>query len=258
MEVLKIDEKTTPRELLWHFKHDISDPQKREEYDKQCRENLYDVITEDTKYFKSAMYTNLSEVIYTISLYTLERRKPSEVCEFVRRFNRSATGIYGLKYDNQTDIAVLDLYGNPFKMQAFSPKGYMVNKYEFKFYNMNGQGLLYSFTEDLDKDEFSKEHLKELWKLKEYQDKYYADIKASRDRYEEIKKYKDYINIEHISSGYAHCVKRVRVKKNIPIDISSTEIAKYADGWNYCFGGSINKIDENDEEIVYKVRINTD
>lgn len=50
----------------------------------------------------------------------------------------------------------------------------------------------------------------------------------------------------------------MRVKKNIPIDISSTEIAKYADGWNYCFGGSINKIDENDEEIVYKVRINTD
>lgn len=44
--------------------------------------------------------------------------------------------------------------------------------------SMNLSSMLYSFTEDLDKDEFSKEHLKELWKLKEYQDKYYADIKA--------------------------------------------------------------------------------
>lgn len=257
-EVRKIDEKVTPRELLWHFKHDITDEEKRKEYDKQCRENLYDVITEDTKYFKSVMRTNLSEVIYTISLYTLEKKKPSEVCEFVRRFNKSATGIYGLEYDNQADVAVLDLYGNPFKMLAFSPKGYMVNKYEFNFYNMNGQGLLYSFTEDLNKDEFSKEHLKELWKLKEYQDKYYADIKADHDRYEEIKKYKDYISIERISSGYAYCVKEVKVKKNIPIQLTSNEIAKYADGWNYCFGGSINKIAENDEEIIYRVRINTD
>lgn len=117
-----MDEKVTPRELLWHFKHDITDEGKREEYDKQCRENLYDVITEDTKYFKSAMQTNLSEVIYTISLYTLGKRKPSEVCEFVRRFNKSATGIYGLEYDNQTYVAVLDLYGNPFRMQAFNQK----------------------------------------------------------------------------------------------------------------------------------------
>lgn len=252
------EEKKTPRELLWHFKHDITDQAKREEYDKECRDKLYDVITEDTKYFRKAMYSNLSEVIYTISLYTLAQHKPSEVCEFARRFNKSATGIYGLEYDNQTDIAVLDLYGNPFKMLAFSPNGYTVKQYEFRFYNMNGQGLLYEFTENLKDDKFSKEHLDELWKLKERQDKYYADIKADHDRYEEIKKYKDYIKVEQISSGYAHCVKEVTVKKDIPIEISSQEIAKYADGWNYCFGGSISKTKETDEEIVYRVRINTD
>lgn len=158
----------------------------------------------------------------------------------------------------KSNLAVTDCYGTPFLLSAYSPKGYTVSSYEFQVYNMNGQGLLYSFDESLKEDKFSKEHLDELEKMRDYQKAYYDKIEASRNRYEEIKKCKDYISIKATGSGYAYCIKEVTIKKNIPIQLTTNEIAKYADGWNYCFGGSISKNREDDNETVYRVRINTD
>ena len=175
-----------------------------------------------------------------------------------RRFNKSATGIYGLKYDNQTGLVITDIYGNPFMLMALSPNGYLVDNYEFTVYNINGQGCLYRFTESLKEDKFSKEHLSELWKLEDYRKAYYDKIEASHNRYEEIKKYKEYISIKCVETGYAYCVKEVTIKKNIPIKLDRNEIAKYADGWNYCFGGSVSQIEDNNIQTVYRVRINTD
>lgn len=255
-----LDKAENLRDLLHYLKHDMkkNNPEEYKKKDKRCQEKLYDMIVNDVDYFTNDVYCNLNEVIYSIPIYVLERHKPSEICELDRKFNKSATGIYGLKFDNQTHLAITDLYGNPFLLIAYSPHGYHVNCYEFYIYNMNGQGLLYHFTESLDKDEFSKEHLDALWEMKDYQKAYYDKIESDCNRYKEIKKYKDYISIEYTGSGYAYSIKEVTVKKNIPIELSTNEIAKYADDWNYCFGGSISKIREDDNETVYRVRINTD
>lgn len=248
------------RDLLHYLKTDYykDKPEEYEEKDTECKERLYDMVSEDVKYFSDKVYCNLNQVFYTIPIYVLERSKPSEICELARRFNKSATGIYGLKYDNQTGLVITDIYGNPFMLMALSPNGYLVDNYEFTVYNINGQGCLYRFTESLKEDKFSKEHLSELWKLEDYRKAYYDKIEASYNRYEEIKKYKEYISIKCVETGYAYCVKEVTIKKNIPIKLDRNEIAKYADGWNYCFGGSISQIEDNNIQTVYRVRINTD
>ena len=248
------------RDLLDYLKTDYykDKPEEYKKKDIECKEKLYDMVVEDVKYFSDKVYCNLNQVLYTIPIDILKRSKPSEICDLARRFNKSATGVYGLKYDNQTNLVITDTYGNPFLLSAFSPNGYLVNCYEFTVYNMNGQGCLYHFTESLKEDKFSKEHLSELRKLEDYRKAYYDRIEVSRNRYEEIKKYKEYISIKYVESGYAYCVKEVTIKKNIPIKLDINEIAKYADGWNYCFGGSISQIKEDDEKTVYKVRINTD
>lgn len=232
-------------------------PDEYEKHGKECRKKLYDMVTDNVKYF-TGFRSNLNEVLFSISVYTLTTHKPNEICEFARRFNESATGIYGLEYDNQTELVFTDVYGNPFRMLAMEPSGYLTNCCEFYIYNMNGQGLLYEFTEPLDAESFSPEHVEALKKMREYQKAFYEEKERSQNRYEEIKKYKDYISVEYIRTGYACCFKKVTVKKDIPIELSMQEIAKYADDWNYCFGGSISQIDENEEATIYKVKIHTD
>lgn len=249
------------RDLLHYLKSKWLKNNKPDEYEKadeRCRQELYKMVKDNVEYFSGDIRCNLNQAFYTIPISVLRRHTPSEICELAKKFNESATGVYGFEYDNQTNLAITDLYGNPFLLSAFSPNGYLVNCYEFYVYNMNGQGLLYSFTESLKENKFTKEHLDTLEKMKDYQKAYYDKIEASRNRYAEIKKYKDYILMKTISSGYAHCIKEVVIKKDIPIELSTDEIAKYADDWNYCFGGSISKISEDDNEITYRVRINTD
>lgn len=255
------DKSENLRDLLHYMKSKWLKQNKPEEYvkaDERCREELYEMVKENVEYFAGDVRCNLNQAFYTIPIWVLRKHKPSEICELAMRFNKSATGIYGFEFDNQTHLAVTDCYGTPFLLSAFSPKGYTVNCYEFRIYNMNGQGLLYEFTESLKEDKFTKEHLDELEKMGEYQKAYYDKIEANRNRYAEIKKYAEYIKVERVGSGYAHEIKEVTIKKDIPIELSTNEIAKYADGWNYCFGGSISKVREDENVKVYRVRINTD
>ena len=249
------------RNLLYYMKNKWlkqNNPKEYEKADERCKEELYGMVKENVEYFSGDIQCSLNQVFYTIPIYILRKHKPSEICELARGFNKTATGIYGFNFDNQTHLAVTDCYGTPFLLSAYSPKGYMVNAYEFSIYNMNGQGLLYKFTESLKEDKFTKEHLDELEKLGSYQKAYYDKIEADRNRYEEIKKYKAYIDIKFVKSGYAHCIKEVIIRKDIPIELTADEIAKYADDWNYCFGGSISKIREDEKVRVYRVKIYTD
>ena len=249
------------RDLLYYLKSNWLKNNKPDEYNKadsECKKELYNMVVDNVNYFTGSVRCNLNQVFYTIPISVLRESKPSDICELAIRFNKSATGIYGLEFDNQTHLAVTDCYGNPFLLTAYSPEGYIVSSYEFRVYNMNGQGLLYSFEESIKDDKFTESHLDELEKLSDYQKEFYRKIELDHNRYEEIKKYSSYITVKWISTGYAHCIKEVTVKKDIPIKVSKDEIAKYADDWNYCFGGSITKIKENDNETVYSVRINTD
>lgn len=242
------------RDLLHYLKYKDESDKDYQEYDKVCREKLYDMVTDNVKYFVGDVYCNLDNVVYMLPSYTMNKLSPKEIYELQNRFNKSATGIYGLKYDNQTNLALMDLYGNPYLMYVFTEK----DNYDFNFYNMNGQGLLYSFSEPKDSKNISTEHFKELRKLRDFQIDYFKKKEADRNRYQEIKKYSEYIDVRTIGSGYVHMLKEVHIKKNIPIKLSENEIAKYADGWNYCFGGNITKMDEDENETVYRVKIHTD
>ena len=234
------------------FKKEIDE--KYKSHDNECKNIIYDAVVDNVRYFAGSVYSNLNNIFYTISTYVLERISPAQFYELQNKFNTSATGFYGLYWDNQTNVCVTDIYGNPFILYCFKHS----KAYEFNVYNMNGQGLLYTFVEPIESEHFSSKNIAELKKMRDYQIKYYDKLKKSADRYNEIKQYKDYIIIELIKTGYAHCIKKVRIKKNIPITLTLEEIAKYADDWNYCFGGNISKIGETDDEIIYQVKIHTD
>ena len=65
--------------------------------------------------------------------------------------------------------------------------------------------------------------------------------------------------VKNVSSGYAHCLKEVDVYySKLADEISSSEVAKFSDDWNYCFGGSIGIKNKDKDKITYSVRINTD
>lgn len=79
-----------------------------------------------------------------------------------------------------------------------------------------------------------------------------------QERYAQICKYSDYIRKENIKWGYAQYSCDVYVRKDIPIELTEHEIAKYADGWNFCFGGTISRGTGTETENVYKVTVYTD
>ena len=86
------------RNLLFHFKSDYykEGSEKYEEMDTECVKNLYSTVKSDVEYFKS-MRTNLTNIVMSVSFYTLLRHNPSEIVELYKRFNESATGVYGLQ-----------------------------------------------------------------------------------------------------------------------------------------------------------------
>lgn len=246
------------RDLLFHLKSDYLKEYRHDEYqqmDQRCRENLYGMVSKETDYFAHNLRCNLNTAIYVISKYVLERNKPSVIAELQDRFNGIATGIFAFEFDNQTELVVSDIFGNPYRMHIFSIGK---NTYDFSFYNMNGQGLLLSFSEPKDAERFSQEHLKEIDNLMNYQKQYYEKLENDRKRRNEINQYKDYISVKRISSGYAHYYAETTIKKTIPITLTKDEIVRYTDGWSHNFGNSISVIREDENEIVYKVRINTD
>lgn len=241
------------RNLLYYIKNKKSSDKEK---DKELKDNIYDVIKDDCEYFSNCKSkSNLTNIIYTISKYDLRDMKLSEIIELKERFNKNATGMYGLEFDNQTKLAVLDIYGNPFIISVynFDKKYYMAY-----FYTMNGQKQLYCCKVSKEDDHFSAEQYKEIETLNDKQKQYYKDLETRYERHKEIEGYKEYIKVKHIKSGYAHTIKEVTIKKDIPIELSEEEIVEYADGWSHNFGYSISKVEENDESIIYRCRINTD
>lgn len=247
------------RNLLYYYKTDSCYVSKKEieKHDQECREYIYDDVVDTVKYFSNKQNCMLN-VNFEISPYVLVRMKPSEICELWIRFNKTATGIFGLNYDNKTKMVLEDLKGNRYCILPLSPKGYNVSDYELYFYNENGVDLIYEITVSLEGDCFTNEQKNQIINIHKLKQEYDNRKKKSKDRYEEICKYKEYINIERISNGYGRYTSVAKVKKTIPIKLKSDEVAKYIDDWNYCFGGKINSISETDEETIYNITVYTD
>ena len=246
------------RNLLYYYKTGLDVSEDRvKKTDQECRKYIYEDVVDTVKYFSSKQNC-MQNVNFEISPYQLVRMKPSEICELYNRFNKTATGIFGLDYDNKTNMILEDMRGNKYHILPLSPKGYNVSCYKLSFYNENGVGLIYKMTVSLKDDCFTNDQKNQIMNIHELKQEYDNRKKKSKDRYEEICKYKEYINIERISNGYGRYTSVAKVKKTIPIKLKSDEVAKYIDDWNYCFGGKINSISETDEEIIYNITVYTD
>lgn len=246
------------RNLLWHMKYKgLKD---EEERIVECKEQLYDAIQDNIDYFTNYKENHLvsnPKVCYSIPIsnfkpfYGLTLDKFIEISE---RFNKATTGLFGLKYDNSTSIIITDIYGHPFSASCWYHSNSKI--YELCVWSMNGQTRLCTITTK--NPQLTNEQVGELEKCHEKLLEYYEQIKTSANRYKQICKYKDYIRKENYKSGYAHYICDVYVRKDIPIELTEHEIAKYTDSWNYCFGGTISKIGTTDTEDIYRVKVYTD
>lgn len=246
------------RNLLYYYKTGLDVSEDRvKKTDQECRKYIYEDVVDTVKYFSSKQNC-MQNVNFEISPYQLVRMKPSEICELYNRFNKTATGIFGLDYDNKTNMILEDMRGNKYHILPLSPKGYNVSCYKLSFYNENGVGFICKMSVSLADDCFTNDQKNQIMNIHELKQEYDDRKKKSKDRYEEICKYKEYISIERISNGYRRYNSVAKVKKTIPIKLKPDEVAKYIDDWNYCFGGKINSISETDEEIIYNITVYTD
>lgn len=246
------------RNLLYYYKTGLDVSEDRvKKTDQECRKYIYEDVVDTVKYFSSKQNC-MQNVNFEISPYQLIRMKPSEICELYNRFNKTATGIFGLDYDNKTNMILEDMRGNKYHILPLSPKGYNVSCYKLSFYNENGVGFICKMSVSLADDCFTNDQKNQIMNIHELKQEYDDRKKKSKDRYEEICKYKEYISIERISNGYRRYNSVAKVKKTIPIKLKPDEVAKYIDDWNYCFGGRINSISETEEETIYNITIYTD
>lgn len=246
------------RNLLYYYKTGLDVSEDRvKKTDQECRKYIYEDVIDTVKYFSSKQNC-MQNVNFEISPYQLVRMKPSEICELYNRFNKTATGIFGLDYDNKTNMILEDMRGNKYHILPLSPKGYNVSCYKLSFYNENGVGFICKMSVSLADDCFTNDQKNQIMNIHELKQEYDDRKKKSKDRYEEICKYKEYISIERISNGYRRYNSVAKVKKTIPIKLKPDEVAKYIDDWNYCFGGRINSISETEEETVYNITVYTD
>lgn len=248
------------RNLLWHMKYKGL----KDETEKivECKKQIYEAVEDNINYFtnyeENCLISN-PDVFYSIPMSLFEPRPYhcltlDKLIEIQERFNNAATGLFGLRYDNSANIVLTDIYGHPFLTYCrYQPhtKSYVLN-----IYSMNGQIQLHSIsTKD---PHLTKEQVTEMKKCHDKLMEYYEERKESANRYQQILKYKDYIRRENYKSGYAQYTCDVYIRKDIPIELTEHEIAKYIDGWNYCFGGDIHVTGENEKERIYSVTVYTD
>ena len=246
------------RNLLWHMKHKgLKDEAERIA---ECKEHLYDAIEDNINYFtnwKENCLISNSDVFYEVSMSKFQQHQGLTLDKFIEiqeRFNNAATGLFGLQYDNCAHIILTDIYGHSFV--SYCRYENYTKSYILHILDMTGQISLCEISTK--NPQLTKEQVDEMEKCHDNLMEYYEKQKESVNRYKQICKYKDYIRTDNYTKGYAHYICDVYVRKDIPIELTEHEIAKYIDDWNYCFGGSIRKVDETDTEDVYRVKVHTD
>ena len=244
------------RNLLWHMKHKgLKDEAERIT---ECKEQLYDAIEDNINYFTDYRGNHIiqnPDVFYSIPISNFKWGLTlDKFIEIKDRFNNAATGLFGLFYDNSASITITDIYGHHFIAHCYY---HDYNKsYEFIVWDISGQRQLCRFvTKD---NKLTREQVDELDKCHSKLMEQYEQDKQSANRYKQICKYKEYIRKDNVKWGYANYTCDVYVRKDIPIELTEHEIAKYTDNWNYCFGGSISKMSGTKTEDCYHVKVYTD
>lgn len=109
------------RNLLYYYKTGLhcNEQEKIEKHDQECRKYIYNDVVNTVKYFSSKQNC-MNNINFEISPYQFVRMKPSEICELFNRFNKTATGIFGLNYDNKTKMILEDMRGNKYHILPLS------------------------------------------------------------------------------------------------------------------------------------------
>ena len=246
------------RNLLWHMKH--KGLKNEAERIAECKEQLYDAVQDNIDYFRNYKENHLianADVFYSIPMSQFEPFYGLTLDKFIEiqeRFNHATTGLFGLQYDNSASIILTDIYGHSFTTYCRYEKH--SKSYVLHIWDMSGQVLLCDISTK--NPQLTKEQVDEIKKCHNKLIEHYEKMKESANRYQQICKYKDYIRKDNYKTGYAQYTCDVYVRKDIPIELTDREIAKYIDNWNYCFGGRIYFADETETERKYKVTVFTD
>jgi hypothetical protein len=226
----------------------------------ECKEQIYDAIEDNVDYFTNYKDNHLvanPDIFYSIPMSHFEPHYGLTLDKFIeieKRFNNAATGLFGLKYDNSASIIITDIFGHPFI--AHCSYHDHNRSYELNVWDMSGQRHLCQI--NTKNPQLTKEQADKLKKCHDKLMEQYEQSKASSNRYQQICKYKDYIRKDNCKHGHAQYTCDVYIRKDIPIELTEHEIAKYIDNWNYCFGGSIYSAGETETERIYKVKVYTD
>ena len=151
-----------------------------------------------------------------------------------------------------------DMRGNKYHILPLSPKGYNVSCYKLSFYNENGVGFICKMSVSLADDCFTNDQKNQIMNIHELKQEYDDRKKKSKDRYEEICKYKEYISIERISNGYRRYNSVAKSKENNTNQIKAWWSCEIYWWLELLFGGRINSISETEEETIYNITDYTD
>ena len=107
----------------------------------KCKENLYEAVKENVEFFTNSdnyMYAN-PKMYFTVPMSSLLQPNGmtlDKLIEIQEQFNTSATGLFGLKYDNLASIVLIDSYGHPFLAHCGKDNWY--NIYGLCVWDMTG------------------------------------------------------------------------------------------------------------------------
>ena len=173
--------------------------------------------------------------------------------EIEDRFKKAAIGLFGLPSADCANIILTDTYGRPFRARCYKRDG---DSYDLYIDSMHREPCLCHITTKT--PNLTKEQVNEMQKCHDNLIEYYEKQKEFANRYQQICKYKNYIRRENYIKDYNQYTCDVYVRKDIPIELTKYEIAKYIDDWNYCFDGKIYEAGETDTERRYRVTVYTD
>lgn len=245
------------RNLLYNLKCKQSDEFRAS--DQNIKDSVYDAVKENIDFFANN-HMNIYDMYFTIPIcFFREKGCLDRFIEIQEKFNAAATGVFGLKYDNQTHMVFSDNYtlGNKFSICCYPQKTQNGTKYEVYVYDITGTRQLCEFATEsptLTSDEYNL--LKNCQSVLEQQ---YADERKHEENVQLVNKYyREYIRVENKKNEYAHFTCTVYIRKDIPVNIPIDDIVKIVVGWECSFGGKITQLTPTETEYVYHAKIYTD
>jgi hypothetical protein len=152
------------RDILFHLKHGKREKwyfETQEEFEDKIKEQddkfeneLHDAVKENIEFFKQLQSSiNIDLIIHVDTLHDYTFNK---IVEIKKAFNSAATGVFGLHYDNQTNIQIKRnvVETGYFNLSVHSLSGNLEGVMFVSLYDQWGTENLYSATVD-NTDKFS-------------------------------------------------------------------------------------------------------